>query len=273
MMTAPGFAKRLSRDQLIVLASIVAILALAWLYLVATARDMTDMAEMLDMMPEMAGGPGMAMMMTPQTAFSAAPLALNATMWFVMMLGMMLPSAVPMILLFAAVQRRQQSSAPFVATAVFVAGYFLIWGGFSLVATAGQAGLVKMSLLGNDLSMTSALLGGALFVAAGAYEWSPLKRRCLSHCQSPMSFVVGHWRPGAAGALRMGAEHGLYCLGCCWVLMLLLLTVGVMNLLWVAALTVLVLLQKLLPGRVFSAATGTAMVAFGLFLIDQALVA
>jgi predicted metal-binding membrane protein len=270
-MIAPTFAKRLTRDQLIVLASIAGILALAWLYLVETARDMTEMAEMLDMMPEMASMPGMAMMMTPQTAFGAAQLVLNATMWAVMMLGMMLPSAVPLILLFAAVQRRQQTSTPLFRIAIFVAGYLVIWSGFAVAATATQASLAKMALLGNDLALVNTLLGGALFIAAGAYEWSSLKRRCLAHCQSPMAFVMAHWRPGTRGALRMGIEHGVYCLGCCWVLMLLLLAVGVMNLLWVAALTVLVLLQKLVPGRLLSAATGTAMVAFGLFLIGQAL--
>jgi predicted metal-binding membrane protein len=188
-----------------------------------------------------------------------------------MMLGMMLPSAVPLVLLFATVQRRQQTNTPLLRTAIFVAGYLVVWSGFAVAATATQASLAKAALIGNDLSLVNTLLAGALFIAAGAYEWSPLKRRCLAHCQSPMAFVMGHWRPGTRGALRMGVEHGVYCLGCCWILMLLLLAVGVMNLLWVAALTVLVLLQKLVPGRLLSAATGTAMIAFGLFLIDQAL--
>ncbi|HXP29882.1 MAG TPA: DUF2182 domain-containing protein [Stellaceae bacterium] len=265
--------QRPARDQLIVLASIAGILALAWIYLVETAQDMTEMAEMLDVMPEMAGMPGMAMMMTPQSAFGAPQLILNATMWVMMMLGMMLPSAAPLILLFAAVERRQPAGPSLYRTAVFTAGYLLVWSGFAVAATTAQAFLAKMSLLANDMSISNALLGGILFVAAGIYEWSPLKRRCLTHCQSPMAFLLGRWQPGALGALLMGVEHGVYCLGCCWVLMLLLFAVGVMNLLWVAALTVLVLLQKLAPGGMISAAaTGAVMALFGLFLIGQALV-
>jgi predicted metal-binding membrane protein len=258
----------LTRDQAIVLACLVGITALAWLYLLNMAGDMSDMADMVGM-PDMEAMAGMALV-TPYARWGVSDVLVAGTMWIVMMAGMMLPSAAPMILLFAAAERRRRA-APLLATPSFVLGYILIWTGFAVAALGAQWLLLRFGLFAPEMKLTSGYLGGAVFIAAGLYEWSPLKERCLALCQSPLGFIAGHWRPGIGGALRMGLGHGAYCLGCCWVLMLLLFVGGVMNLLWVAGLTALVLLQKVVPGvRLVSRATGLVMLAAGLYLIAKA---
>jgi predicted metal-binding membrane protein len=257
-----------TRDQAIVLASLGAITALAWLYLVDMAGEMSDMADMVGM-PDMETMAGMALV-TPYARWGVGDVAVAATMWIVMMAGMMLPSAAPMIMLFAAAERRR-GTAPLLAAPIFALGYLVIWAGFSVAALTAQGLLLRFGLFAPEMKVTSGFLGGAVFVAAGLYEWSPLKERCLALCRSPLGFIAGHWRPGVTGALRMGLAHGAYCLGCCWVLMLLLFVGGVMNLLWVAALAALVLLQKIVPGaRRVSRATGLAMAAAGIYLVAQA---
>ncbi|MGH7035830.1 MAG: DUF2182 domain-containing protein [Stellaceae bacterium] len=258
----------LGRDQAIILACLAALAALAWLYLVAMSGAMAEMAGMAGM-PEMERMAGMALV-TPSARWGAAELAVGGTMWTVMMAGMMLPSAAPMILTVAAAERRQ-GALPLTTTPAFVLGYAALWIGFAAAALGVQALLSRVGLFAPEMRLTSGLAGSAVFIAAGVYEWSPLKERCLAQCQSPLGFIAGHWRPGIFGALRMGIEHGVYCLGCCWVLMLLLFVGGVMNLVWVAALAVLVLLQKIAPGGRFVArATGLAMVAIGVALAARA---
>lgn len=237
-----------SRDRVIVLASLGGIAGLAWAYLVGSAADMSGME-------------GMPM------ALVAMSFAAACAMWIVMMAGMMLPGAVPMVLLFAAVQRRH-SGRPLIATGLFTAGYLLVWSGFAVVAAALQIALGHMALLSPSLAFASTRLTALAFFLAAAYELTPLKGICLAQCHSPVGFVVSHWRPGLTGALRMGVAHGAVCLGCCWVLMLLLFAAGVMNLLWVAALAVLVLLQKIAPSAsVSAAATGAVMLAVGLVML------
>jgi predicted metal-binding membrane protein len=205
--------------------------------------------------------PDMAMSSTP------SPFLLTAIMWAVMMIGMMLPSATPMILLFTMVQRKQ-GTRPILTTGTFAAGYLIIWGGFAVVAAGLQVELGQMALLSPSLALVSKRLAGITFLLAAAYEFSPLKNRCLTQCSSPLSFITVHWRPGIAGALRMGIVHGAFCVGCCWALMLLLFVAGVMNLLWVALLAVLVLVQKVLPyQRATSLVTGGAMLVAGLSLM------
>jgi len=241
----------ISRDRTIVLASLVAITGLAWAYLLGLSQEMSSMDDM----------PGMAMSSAP------APYLLTATMWAVMMVGMMLPSATPMILLFTMVQWKQ-GKRPVLMTGAFGGGYILVWGGFAVVAAALQVGLGQMALLSPSLAFVSTRLSGVVFLLAAAYEFSPLKSRCLTQCSSPISFITSHWRPGIVGVLRMGVSHGAFCVGCCWALMLLLFTAGVMNILWVAVLSVLVLVQKLLPyGRMTTRATGAAMAVVGMVLL------
>jgi predicted metal-binding membrane protein len=190
-----------------------------------------------------------------------------AVMWWVMMIAMMVPSAAPMVLLYARVQRynlrHSETTGAAVPTAAFLVGYLLAWLLFSLLATALQWGLEQAALVhGMLMWSTSATLSGILLVAAGLYQFSPLKGTCLSHCRSPAAFLSRHWRRGRSGALRMGLEHGCFCVGCCWFLMLLLFVGGIMNLVWIAALTLLVLLEKLLPrGAWVARASGCLMLA------------
>lgn len=194
------------------------------------------------------------------------PLALF-TMWSVMMVAMMLPSAAPMILLFAGVTRRRRVLAsPAAPTAVFVAGYLVVWIAFSALAVAAQLALHRAALLSPAMATTSRALGGTLLIAAGIYQWTPLKHACLGHCRSPLAFFGAEWRDGTRGALVMGVRHGTFCLGCCWAIMALLFVAGVMNLLWVAVLAGVVLLEKTTPrgarmGRVAGVIFGVSGVA------------
>jgi predicted metal-binding membrane protein len=199
--------------------------------------------------------------------------ALTFLMWSVMMVGMMLPTAMPMTLIYMSVVRKAKEDGAVVApTLVFIAGYLGVWGLFSVVATGAQWALESAALLSPMMVSTSPVLGAGLLVLAGAYQLTPAKHACLSHCHSPVHFIAHHWRPGTLGALRMGASHGLYCLGCCWALMLLLFVGGVMNLLWIAAIAFFVLAEKLLPyGRVPSWVAGAAMMGAGVVLAVRAL--
>jgi predicted metal-binding membrane protein len=194
-------------------------------------------------------------------------------MWWVMMVAMMTPSASPMILLYAAVKRKRESPGELaLLTALFLVGYLLVWGGFSLIAAGLQwalelRGLVSASMM----TLTSAALGGAILLAAGLYQFTPIKRACLHHCRSPVEYLSRHHRPGRAGALRMGLGHGAYCLGCCWFLMALLFFGGVMNLYWILGLALFVLGEMVLPrGDLFGRAVGAALVLWGVFLLGSA---
>lgn len=179
-----------------------------------------------------------------------------------MMVAMMLPSAMPMILLFARFSR--QSGGGAASTILFTLTYLLIWLLFSGLATVAQAALVATALASHvDVSLADGRLSGALLIAAGIYQLSPLKAACLNQCRSPLSFVMRFWRPGWKGAIRLGLSHGLYCLGCCWVLMLLLFVGGVMNLVWIAILTLIVLAEKIAPRSLPVRKTIAALLLFG----------
>jgi predicted metal-binding membrane protein len=246
----------LRRQRVVILAALAAIAALAWLYLFLAAGDMTAAMAGMDR----------TMVMPPRGPIE---LVLLFAMWWVMMVGMMLPGVTPMILTFATVNRnRRARGEPYVPSALFAAGYLLAWGAFSLAATLVQEGLERAALLSPmDMTTDSRLLGGVLFLAAGLYQFTPVKLACLRFCRSPLDFVVNHWRDGPAGALRMGITHGLYCLGCCWTLMLLLFVGGVMNLLWAAVLAIVVLIEKLTAGPWIGRAGGALLVAYGTWLL------
>jgi len=217
--------------------------------------------------------PGMAMdgmqAMLGVRAWTWTDAGLMFLMWTVMMVGMMVPSAAPMTLLYGAVARKAAAQgSPLAPTAVFVAGYLSMWALFSAAATAAQWGLERAALLSPAMVATSPALGAALLIAAGIYQLTPLKRACLRHCRSPAHFLSGHWRDGTAGAFGMGLEHGAYCLGCCWVLMGLLFVGGVMNLLWIAAIALFVLVEKLVPhGAGGGRLAGIAMIAAGAIVL------
>src|SRR5262245_22586855 len=204
----------LARDRRLIAVALAALVLLAWSYLFLLSQQMSDAS-----MTSMPGMPGMG----GETGGSAQSIALTVLMWWTMMVGMMVPSAAPMILLFGNVQRRQLAAeSPKLRVALFTAGYIAIWGGFSVLAAGAQIALTRLELL-SPLELTVTGWLGALFVAiAGVYQLTPLKDACLRRCRSPAEFLSSHWRPGNAGAFRMGVEHGVYCVGCCWLLMALL---------------------------------------------------
>jgi predicted metal-binding membrane protein len=243
----------LKRDRAVVLAGLAGVSLLAWAYILVTAA-------------EMGTAPGMAMQLRPWTGLD---FLLMFLMWAVMMVAMMVPSAAPMILLFAAIRRKQQERGhPFAPVSAFVAGYIAVWSAFSLTATLLQWGLEQAALLSPMMVGTSPTLGGGLLVLAGLYQWTPLKHACLRHCRSPIHFLSHGLRKGSGGAFVMGLEHGAFCVGCCWFLMGLLFVGGVMNLLWVAAIAVFVLLEKVLPfGALGGRLGGALLVVAGLFVL------
>jgi len=205
-------------------------------------------------------------------AWTSPYAALIFTMWWVMMVAMMLPSAAPMLLLFARVNRKDKATAATLTpTALFATGYLLAWGGFCAFATTLQWGFESTGLLSPMLVTTNYWLGAGILGAAGLWQLTPFKAVCLRHCRTPLGFLIGNWRAGQFGALRMGIKHGAYCLGCCWFLMTLLFFGGVMNLYWIAGLAIFVLLEKTIPlGHWFGRVTGLALVAWGAVLVMQA---
>ena len=238
----------LRRDRIVVVVALAVITALAWVYVLWIAVDM-DMGGMemsgFRMIP--AGVGLMAPALAPWRWFEF-PLVL--IMWIVMMVGMMTPSAAPMILIYARVGRLGAAQGtPFASTGWFVAGYLMVWSGFALAATAAQWALERTNLLDARMAESSRQMGAIVLIAAGVYQWTSLKERCLRQCQAPLTFIQrqGGVRRDARGALRLGLKHGTYCLGCCWILMALLFVGGVMNILWIAAIAILVLAEKVLP--------------------------
>lgn len=250
-----GLGRSVRQDRALVVFGIAAITFLSWGYLVrmgvmmnAAAADKAMHAAMG--MPEMA-------------AWGTAEFVMLFLMWTVMMVAMMLPSAAPMILLVVGTYRRRGDRSR-VLTVAFGSGYLVAWTVFSAAAALTQLMLHRAALLSANMAINSAIIGGAILLLAGIYQWLPLKTACLTHRRSPLAFLASHWREGAAGALAMGLRHGLYCVGCCWALMLLLFAAGVMNLLWVAAIAMFVLVEKLAPqGHVVSRVAGVALIAWG----------
>ena len=248
--------RTLRHDRWITATGLGVVTLLCWLWLVPMARDMYGAMD----------GPS-AWMMT--STWDTKHLLLLFTMWAVMMAGMMLPSATPLLLLYgASLRRRSAASAELSHVYAMAAGYLLVWLLFSAVATALQRVLSGLLLLTPMMEAARPEGAGVLLRVAGVYQLTPLKGRCLRECRSPLSFITARWRPGAKGALRMGIEHGLYCLGCCWALMLLLFAGGVMNLYVIAALTVFVLVEKVAPfGVQSSRVSAVALMAFGAWLL------
>jgi predicted metal-binding membrane protein len=244
----------LRRDRTIILVGLVGITALAWAYMFHLAWQMGQMS--------------MEMAMPQVQAWTGAEFLLTCIMWAVMMVAMMTPSAAPMVLSFAKISRSNGATErPLLATLLFLMAYVLIWTAFSLGAAAIQWLLHTTALMSPMMVATNTLVGAGLLVTAGLFQFSGVKHRCLHHCRTPFSFFLTEWKPGVSGAFRMGAKHGLYCLGCCWILMLLLFVAGVMNLLWVAALAGLVLLEKILPaGAMVSRLAGVVFIVWAAVL-------
>ena len=251
-----------ARPRLAILAGIAVVAGIAWAYLIVAAARMPGATADIHAITEL-------------RPCSAIETFLMFTMWAAMMVAMMLPSAVPAIKVYDAVNRNMSPEpGQGVATAVFVAGYVTAWTAFSAGATAFQLGLERLAVLSPTMVSSSPTLGGMLLIAAGVYQWTPAKEACLRHCQAPLLFISLRWRPGPAGALGIGLAHGLYCIGCCWVLMGLLFVGGVMNLLWVAAIAVFVLVEKAAPcGRASGLFAGIILVFGGIYVLATGLTA
>jgi predicted metal-binding membrane protein len=273
MPEVPTLEHLLRRDRIITLAGLLILCALAWLYLVKgaglgmSARQMTTLAFFPHQQAQ-DGMPGMHMA-AGRFVWGLTTWALMIGMWWIMMIAMMTPSAAPAILLYARVHRtavaREQFRDEVAPIGAFAAGYLSVWLGFAVGATAlhwalESRGLVSTMMMGSR----SRWLSGAVLITAGLYQLTPLKNVCLAQCRAPAAFLARHWRPHASGALQLGATHGAYCVGCCWMLMALLFVGGVMNLIWIAALTTLVLIEKVLPrGPWIGRSAGVALAGWG----------
>ncbi|MAF47203.1 MAG: DUF2182 domain-containing protein [Rhodospirillales bacterium] len=258
---APVLERAMRRDHIIVIIGLVSVCGASWLYILAGAG--------IDMEARSSGAAMISMALDRTPAY----FALMFAMWWVMMVAMMLPSAAPMVLFFATINRKSHDRGQdYVPTAIFAAGYLVAWGGFSLLAVILQWGLDRWVLLSPMMATSSADLGGALLIGAGIYQLTPLKHACLRHCRSPFELIAHRWRTGAGGAFRMGIEYGLFCLGCCWVLMALLFYGGVMNLWWIAGLALYVLIEKLTPaGHRLGRFTGALLIIWGGLVLAGAL--
>jgi predicted metal-binding membrane protein len=234
---------------------LIAVTAVSWIYLLHMAGDMDAMCHCATMM--MPGGGGMS-------------IGWILTMWVVMMVGMMVPTAAPMTLLYARFHGARSPGGPTVLSAsAFLGGYVLAWTVFSVAATALQVTLERAGAMSPmAMKLDSRAASGVLLIAAGLFQWTPWKNACLGRCRSPIGFFMTAWRDGVVGGGQMGLRHGLSCLGCCWALMLLLFVLGTMNMLWIAALTVLVLIEKVAPaGDRVARGVGVAMVAGGVWMM------
>jgi predicted metal-binding membrane protein len=268
-MTDSTLETVLRRDRLVVAGALGVIAALAWGYVLWLAADM-DMGGM-DMSGFRMIPAGIGIMAPANAPWKAIEFAFVFAMWAVMMVGMMAPSAAPMILIYARVGRQAKAeSKPFAATGWFAAGYFLVWIGFSLAATLVQWAIERAALLDSQMASASNVLGGIVLIAAGVYQWTPLKDVCLTQCQSPFQFLMryGGFRGDVPSCVLLGLRHGAYCVGCCWVLMALLFVGGVMNVLWIALLALLILLEKITPfGRWVARAAGAGCAAAGAWML------
>ncbi len=242
-----------SRQRFVLVASLGAVAAVAWIFLWLGGHG--------------AGGPGNAL--TPQVPLSGGSgFLLASLMWLVMMAAMMLPPLTPWLLLMASLEPSAGGrTRPMARVTQFGAGYFSIWLGYSLVAAALQIALQQGGLLGRDQRL-DASIGGALLLAAALFQFSPFKKACLKHCRNPLGFFVARWHDGAPSPFRIGFHHGLYCLGCCWALMALSFALGLMNLLWMAVLTVMIVGETLAPrGEMLSRMFGVCLAGWGFWLL------
>jgi predicted metal-binding membrane protein len=227
----------LRHERLIVAAGITLLVGLSWWFLVSGA-GMGEVTSMTGMQP---------------------PLGALILMWWLMMVAMMLPSAAPAILLYAKVREQRRASGAIVQPWVFAASYLAVWLAFSVIAAMAQR-----LAAGEAMKFADGRAVSGLLIAAGLYQLSPLKGACLRQCRSPAQFLSRHWRPGTVGTVRLGLLHGAYCVGCCWLLMALLFVGGVMNFAWIAALTLIVAVEKLVPrGEVAARVTGIALIGWG----------
>jgi predicted metal-binding membrane protein len=256
------------RDRIVAFIALAAVVTLSWAFILTGAGMHTSALKLTQPISTTSS-----MEMTKLAVWDLGYAGIMFVMWWVMMIAMMLPSAAPMVLLFATINRKQKEGGnPFVPTVVFAAAYLVVWAGFSIVAVFVQWGLEYMALLTPMQTSASYVFSGFLLLAAGIYQMTPLKQACLKHCRSPLQFIITNWRSGTSGALRMGIEHGTYCVGCCWFLMGLLFFGGVMNLYWIAGLAAFVFLEKCIPkGHWIGHIVGIGLIVWGIAVLSWAI--
>jgi len=257
-------------ERILVAGGLIIISVLAWAYTIQMARTMGAHTPAVGVMAEhgvhhLAGHGAMHSAITPHlTAWGAEEIWMTFIMWAVMMAAMMLPTAIPMILAFTIVNRQRESGGVIVQVWAFTSGYLSTWTVYSAGATIAQWGLLRAALLSPATLVSGYVLGGILLIAAGIFQWTPWKDACMAKCRNSIGFLLTHWRPGYMGAFRLGSRYGLYCVGCCWLLMVLSFALGVMNLVWMAALTLFMLVEKISPaGRFISRSAGIGLIAWG----------
>jgi predicted metal-binding membrane protein len=244
----------LQKEQLIALSCLGVIILISWAYMFHMAWVMSKTETEITLACLMRWGP--------------EDILHSFMMWAIMMVAMMFPSATPMILMFTTVNQQQgETQRTLIPTGLFVLGYFAIWTAYSGLAAMSQWSLHISALLSHNLVITNPLIGGVLLVAAGVFQWTPFRDACMSKCRSPLGFLMAEWREGRLGALIMGLKHGLNCVGCCWLLMLLSFVLGIMNMLWMAIVTVFMVVEKASPQNQWvSRTTGLVLVAWGLWI-------
>ncbi|HEX6118998.1 MAG TPA: DUF2182 domain-containing protein [Dongiaceae bacterium] len=269
-MSAAALESLLRRDRRITAGALLAIGFVAWAYVLwlAGAMRMPGMASAALRMDANPLGPAM---LPHDQPWGAVEFVLMFAMWAIMMIGMMVPSSAPMVLLYTRVGRKAMADgSPIAGAWWFFGGYLLVWTVFSLGAATAQWGLDRAALLTASMAGASDRLGAVILLAAGCYQFTPLKAACLSKCQAPLAFIQRHggFRRDPRGALALGLRHGSYCVGCCWALMALLFVVGVMNVLWLAAIAAFALLERILPPAwPVSRLGGIALIAAALWLL------
>lgn len=249
----------LQSEQLLAFSCLAIVIVISWAYMLHMSWKMSGIGGDITLACLVHWGP--------------EDIAHSLMMWATMMVAMMFPSAAPMILMFTIVNRqRGKTQRPLMPTGLFVLGYFLVWTSYSVLAALAQWGLHVAALLSHHLVITSPLLGGILLVAAGIFQWTPLRDACMSKCRSPLGFLLAEWREGRRGALIMGLRHGVNCVGCCWLLMLLSFVLGIMNMVWMTILTVFMLVEKTYPrGQWVSRTAGLILVVWGLWVAAEAM--
>lgn len=249
-MNKIGMMNSFHKDRIIVFSGLVMITVFAWAYMIHMAMNMT--------------GAGMHMAKPCLMHWGIGDIVHLFIMWTIMMAAMMLPAATPMIMMFATVNGQQSNGEnPLIPTWLFVLGYLAVWTVYSGLATLTQWGLHLSALLTHHMVITSPLLGGLLLLAAGIFQWTPFRDACMSKCRSPLGFLMTEWREGRRGALIMGLKAGMFCVGCCWLLMILSFVLGVMNMIWMAALTAFMLVEKIIDNKWISRTAGLILVAWG----------
>ena len=264
MLNSLGTGGGRTKDKIAIVIVLLALVCVSWIYLFYISNNMPNMSMSSDMRDNSMG-------MAAMKPNMPMPWGINEwltmfIMWSIMMIGMMIPSASPMILVFDRIKRQNSNSGDsYLSTGIFVLGYVIIWTLFSVLATATNYVLHSNSLMSGMMGeSTNNVLGGILLIATGIFQFTPIKRACLTKCRTPMGFLMTNWKDGTRGALRMGIEHGTYCLVCCWLLMGLLFVLGVMNLVWIAVLSLFVLIEKMAPkAEWISWSSGVGMIIWG----------